>query len=253
MRVHPAIVIGALLALLVADAGGAIDRQTFALIKTKLARGELLLGKSEYSKAESVFRSAIGLEPSIPTAHLGLAAALVGQERFDDALAVLAEAEQRFVDWEQTISMAEVRKRQLSERQLQSLKDLAAAQSVQSSPASIVGTPRDLDQISEQQISKEQFLFRERRRLEVPRAIPAQVFYLEGISFLRTKRPILGIEALEVCLLVDRNHALAHYNLAVALLGQGEIEGAREHLDAAVVGGIAPHPQFVAALERAEG
>ena len=245
-------VIAGVLLLSVSHAS-AVDKDVLTVVKARLAKGEALIGQGEYERAEPIIRSAIAAEPVVPTSHLWLGAVLVGLGRFDEALAALTEAESRFIEWEQMIGIAELQKRQLADRQLQSLKDLAAADSGTSSAASIVGTPRDLDQLHEDQVSKEQFLFREKRELEGLESIPAQVFYLEGIAYLRTGRPILGIEALEVCLLVDGDHGLAHYNLAVALFGQGEIGEAREHLDAAVLAGVEPHPQFVADLERSAG
>jgi len=231
----------------------ALDKEVLAVVKAKLAKGEALLNQGEYAEAEPLFRSAVAAEPLVPTTYMGLGAALVGMQRFDEALVVLTEAERRFIEWEQMIGIAELQKRQLAERQLLSLNDLAAAESIPGSETSSVGTPRDLKRVNEDRISKEQFLFRERRELEEIHAIPAQVFYLEGIAYLRTDQPFLGIEALEVCLLIDRDHGLAHYNLAVALFGQGEILEARDHLDAALVAGIEPHAQFVADLERAQG
>jgi tetratricopeptide (TPR) repeat protein len=182
---------------------------------------------------------------------MGLGAALVGLERFEEALLVLEEAERRFIDWEQMIGIAELQKRQYADRQMVLIADLTAATNPNTSQVSNIGTPRDLKQINEDRVSKEQFLFRERRDLEGLHSIPAQVFYLEGIAHLRTDRPILGIEALEVCLLVDKDHGLAHYNLAVALFGQGEYDEAQEHLDAAVLAGVEPHASFVSDLAAA--
>ena len=104
----------------------------------------------------------------------------------------------------------------------------------------------------ENTILREQFVFRERWQLEGFEAIPPQVFYLEGIAYLRSGRPDLGVDALKVCLLVDEDHGLAHYNLAVVLLGQGEVAESRAHLDAALAAGVVPHAQFVADLELAQ-
>ena len=82
-------------------------------------------------------------------------------------------------------------------------------------------------------------------------AIPAQVFYLQGVSYLRTNQRSQGIDALETCLLVDSQHELAHYNLAVARFTVGDVDEARSHLDAAIARGVEPHANFVADLERA--
>jgi tetratricopeptide (TPR) repeat protein len=60
-----------------------------------------------------------------------------------------------------------------------------------------------------------------------------------------------GVGFLELCLAINENHGLAHYNLSVALLGLGQAEEAKEHLTAAVEAGVEAHPAFVADLERA--
>lgn len=248
MRYKTALSAFCLLLLLAVCPAVAIDKEVLAVVRAKLAKGEALLTKGKYAEAESLFRSAVAAEPLVPTAHLGLGAALVGEQRFEQALAVLEETERRFIEWEQMIGIAELQKRHIAESQLQLLKDLAGAQAAAMPP----GTEIVSEQAGQGTISKEQFLFRERRDLEGLHAIPPQVFYLEGISYLRTDRPILGIEALEICLLINPDHGLANYNLAVALFGQGEIVEAREHLDAAVLAGIEPHKQFVADLAQAE-
>lgn len=253
MRFRATVCTLAALLLSIGQSAVAIDKEVLVRVRAKISAGQALIDKGLYSDAEEVFRAAVDAEPMVPTAHLGLAAALAGQGRFEEALPVLAETERRFIDWEQMIGLAELQKRQLAERQLQSLIDLAAAEGGTGQEVSVAGVPRDLRQLNEDKISKEQFLFREKRELEGIEAIPAQVFYLEGISYLRTGRPLLGIEALEVCLLVDSGHGLGHYNLAVALFGQGEIGEAREHLRLAVEAGVEPHPQFVADLEAADG
>jgi tetratricopeptide (TPR) repeat protein len=245
-----AAVVGLLVFCQVCKASG-LDKERLAIVRANLAKGEALVSQGEYAKAERLFRAAVEAEPMVPTSHMGLGAALVGLERFEEGLLVLEEAERRFIEWEQMIGIAELQKRQYAARQLVLIADLTASTNANTSQVSNVGTPRDLKQLNEDRVSKEQFLFRERRVLEGLHSIPAQVFYLEGIAYLRTDRPILGIEALEVCLLVDDEHGLAHYNLAVAFFGQGEYEEARTHLEAAVLAGVEPHERFEADLAAA--
>ncbi|MEE8524901.1 MAG: tetratricopeptide repeat protein [Thermoanaerobaculia bacterium] len=229
----------------------AIDKTRLTMARTQTARGERLLTQTEYAGAELLFRKAIDLEPKLPTAHLGLGAALVGQQRFTEALTVLEETEKRYVAWEQTILIAELQKRQLAERQILSIIDLAAARSSTPSPGIPNPASETDNQTAIQRIQTEQFIFRERWAFEEVHAIPAQVFYLEGIIYLRTGRRDQGIEALEICLVVNNQHRLAHYNLAVALFTIGDVDAAKEHLDTAVAGGVEPHPHFVPDLEQA--
>jgi len=243
-------------ALLCASAASAttIGKDRLRLARTQTAKGDALVEKTEYAGAEKQYRSAIATEPQLPTAYMGLAKALVGQQRYEEALAALEQAEKRYVEWEQAVQLGEMQKQQISERQLLSLRDTQAAASDRTSgptiEASSTGKPLP-GQLTAAKLESEHFLFRENRALEAVDAIPAQVFYLEGISYLRTNRRALGIEALEVCLAIDSRHQLAHYSLAVALFTRGYFEEAKSHLDAAVAGGVEPHAGFVADLERA--
>ena len=242
--------------LLYASAASAatIGKDRLKLARTQTAKGDALVLKTEYAGAEKKYRTAIETEPLLPTAYLGLGKALIGQQRYGEALVALAEAEKKFVEWEQTIQIAEMQKQQLAERQLQTLRDIQGAVSDKSGfrnadaadPGKAVA-----GQLTPEKIESESFLFRENRALEGLDAIPSQVFYLEGIAYLRTNRRALGIEALEVCLLINSGHELAHYNLAVALFTQGDLVEAKSHLDAAVAGGVEPHKKFVADLEGA--
>ncbi len=241
----------AVLLLLLAHPAGAGEKDGMTRARAKIAKGDKQLKKREFAPAEKHFRDAIAIEPSVPTAHLGLGAALVGQQRFAEALGVLEEAERRFVEWEQKIQIADLEMRQLSERQRQTAEDLAAAARAKSNPASVTARQQSRGQLNVDRIETEEFLFRDRFEQEEFDAIPAQVFYLEGISFLRTQRRDQGIEALEICLLIEPEHGHAHYNLAVALFTRGEPAAAKEHLDAAIAAGVEPHPKFVADLEGA--
>jgi tetratricopeptide (TPR) repeat protein len=250
MRLTLSVALGATL-LFLPQAGSAVDKDLLTIARAKTTKGEKLLRKQQYERAEEAFRTAIEVEAEWPMAHLGLGAALVAQERFEEAIDVLAEAEGRFVAWEQKINMADLKKRQIARRQLESVRNAGAAQHSGSPNAGRRLTPRlDTDRL-EGRILTEQFLLRERWALEGFEAIPPQVFYLEGIAYLRIGRLDLGIDALRVCLTIDGKHGLAHYNLAVALFGQGALSESQQHLDAALDAGVEPHAQFVANLEQA--
>ncbi|MEM7353703.1 MAG: tetratricopeptide repeat protein, partial [Acidobacteriota bacterium] len=232
---------------------GATGKDRLKLARSKTAKGERLVKQTEFAGAEKQFRSAISVDPTLPTAYLGLGKALVGQQRYAEALIVLEEAEQRYVTWEQEIQIGDMLKRQVAERQLLSIQDLTAALSDRSGSTGSTPPmgPAGPRQMTPDKIETEQFIFRERWNLESFRAIPSQVFYLEGIAYLRTHRRSLGIEALTVCLLVNPDHHLAHYNLAVALFTRGDFDQAKTHLDTALAGGVEANSRFVADLELA--
>ncbi len=244
------------LLLTVGPQAEALGKDRLKLARSQAAKAEKMVEKSEYVGAERLFRNAISIEPLLPTAYLGLGKALVGQQRYAEALDVLEQAEQRYVEWEQAVQIGDLTKRVVAERQLQSIEDVRATISGRNS-ASSRGSSQPgqvgIGQLTPEKIQTEQFLFRNHRELEGFHAIPAQVFYLEGISYLRTNQRTKGIEALRVCLLTNRRHYLAHYNLAVALFTQGEFDEAKTHLDSALKGGVEPHGNFVADLDLALG
>jgi tetratricopeptide (TPR) repeat protein len=255
MRRFFSLITAVLLSTSVASAA-TIGKDRLRLARSLATKGDKLVKKTEYAGAEKEYRSAIAVEPLLPTAYLGLGKALVGQQRYAEALAALEEAEKRFVEWEQMIQIGQLQKQQLAERQLQGIRDVQAAVSDKGTPFSggaPTPGPPSAGQLTAQKIETEQFLFREHFDMEGFAAIPSQVFYLEGIVYLRTNRRALGIEALEVCLAINHKHELAHYNLAVALFTRGDVDEAKSHLDAAVAGGVEPHAMFVADLERALG
>ena len=231
----------------------AIGKDRLKLARSRIAKAEKLVEKTEFAGAEKLFRLAIETEPLVPTAYLGLGKALVGQHRYAEALAALEEAEQRYVEWEQAINLGDLQKRQVAAQQILEARDLQAIANDRAGPRNARGPQTGLasGQATVQRIQTEQFIFRERWELEGFQAIPSQVFYLEGISYLRTNRRALGIEALEVCLLINSRHQLAHYNLAVALFTQGDFKEAKSHLDAAIEGGVEADDRFVADLESA--
>lgn len=252
MKLRVLVVLGAVL-FLVASTVEAANKSAMTLARSRTAKGEVMLKRSDYARAEQMFRVAISTEPTLPTCHLGLGAALVAQGRFDEALDALEEAGRKYVAWEQVIELADLEKRQLAERQLQSVRDNTAAKAAVSSSPDVTQVTANtiFGGLTESRIETEQFIFRERWMLEKFDAIPPQVFYLEGLAYLRTNRREQGVEALRICLLIDPGHELAHYNLSVALFTLGELAEAREHLDAAVAGGVDPSKRFVKDLERA--
>ncbi len=230
------------------------DESRYRLASAQVAKGDKMIEKGEHEKAEKLYRKAIDVEPALPTGHLGLGAALVALHRFDEALEVLAEAEKRFVEWDAATARADLEQRQLAFRDTQELESLAGARTQGVTPSGPgEGTPKRFDDLAGQRAATQQFLAAERWKLEEVRAIAPQVFYLEGIAYLRTDRLEQGLQALELCLALEPGHGLAHYNLAVGLFGMGEPREAKPHLDAAVAAGVEPHPAFVADLERALG
>ncbi len=242
-------------ALLCASVASAatVGKDRLRLARSHTAKGDKLVKQTEYRGAERKYRAAIDVEPMLPTAYLGLGKALVGQQRYAEALAALEEAEKRYVEWEQMVQLGELQKQQLIARQLLSIRDVEAAASDKSNHVSPESTPGKAapGQLTKEKLDSERFLFRENREMEGFQAIPAQVFYLEGIAYLRTNRRAQGIEALQVCLAIDSRHVLAHYNLAVALFTRGELADASRHLEAAIAGGVEPHQGFVADLQQA--
>ncbi len=52
---------------------------------------------------------------------------------------------------------------------------------------------------------------------------------------------------------LDPRHPACDYYLAVGLLAPGRVGESRRHLDVAVAGGFSPAPEFLKALEKAEG
>jgi tetratricopeptide (TPR) repeat protein len=229
-----------------ADGAG---RNTYTLANAKASKAEKLLAKEDHAKAEKLFREAIEIEPSLPTAHLGLGAALVGLKRFEEAFEALQMAEEKYVSWDHSLAEAELQQRQEAFRASQEFetflgtKNPGAATGAQAT----TGVTRNVAN----RLESEQHLTVRRWDLEEIQRIPPQVFYLEGVAQLRLGQPEKGIEALRICLALDPSHGLSHYNMAVALFGMGELQEAKTHLDAAVDAGVEPNPRFVADLEQA--
>lgn len=228
-----------------AGPGDDLDPSRIRMAQSATDQGNVLLKQAEYERAEDQFRRAIEYEARFPPAHLGLGAVLVATGRYQPALEVLREAERRFADLRNLHQVAGLRNRQHFANRERELED-ASRQA--SRPGAGSGN------VNQGAVEREVELDRriaDRLRPEEVDGIPAQVFYLEGIALLRLGLAAEGIEALETALYVDDDHGLAHYNLAVALFVNGEVQRAKGHLDAAVEAGASPHPQFVADLEAA--
>lgn len=230
----------------------ATDPSRLALARSKAGKAEKQLAKENFTKAEALFRGAIEDEPSFPDAYLGLASALCGQQRYAEALPVLQQAEDAYVRWHQNAQVTEMEARQDAAARAREFRDLQQQQAQrgpttqQQGPGSAAG---DMARMAASRISSEEYLARRGWKMEEFDAIPAHAFYLAGLCRLRTGDRDGAITELEACLARDGDHALAHYNLAVALFSKGDAVGAAEHLEAARKAGIEPNPQFVADLQ----
>ncbi len=240
------------LSLAVAVPALAVDAERLALARSASAKGEKLLVKEKHADAERAFRDAIANEPSYPGAHVGLGAALVGQQRYSEAIAALEQAKDRFIAWEQQTRETEMQARQDATQRAREFADLqrqqqqkSPANPAQSSPA------QSLTNMAATRVSTVDYLAKRGWEQEAFSAIPPQVFYLEGLAYLRSGQRENGIAELTLCLVLEPAHALAHYTLAVALFTGGQVLEAKEHLDAAVAGGVKPNPKFAADLEKA--
>jgi len=229
-RVVMCAVVGMLLVL----PSAAIDSDSMARTQARVAKGDAHLQQSNFVKAEKLFREAVALEPTLPSAHLGLGAALIGQRRYDEAIPVLAEAERRYAEFDelQRVSgTAAVNGIEDTERKVDTFK--AAHGAFSRGPTN-------------QRLGKEQV---GRYNVNTGSSIPANAYYLQGVAYLRTDQNVAGIESLDRCLELDADHGLAHHNLAVAMLSLGRINEATAHLDAAVSAGVEVPPALVTEIE----
>jgi tetratricopeptide (TPR) repeat protein len=212
------------------------ERAEISRAKTKVAKGDARLAKEDFSNAEELYREAIEIEPRLPSAHLGFGAALVGQHRYHEAVTALAEAERLYAEYESEIREAQQKATNAvedGERQAQVFRDTYGA--FQRVPHNLGMGTQAMGLLNFDQTG----------------VTPAQLYYLQGISFLRTAQKQQGIERLERCLTVDRGHGLAHHNLAAALFTEGRIQEAKRHFDEAIAAGVDPSPILAADLERA--
>jgi tetratricopeptide (TPR) repeat protein len=77
--------------------------------------------------------------------------------------------------------------------------------------------------------------------------------YNEGLGHLYLGEPEAMVACFRRVLQLDERHAGGHYYLAVGLLALKNVAESRAHLDAALKEGFSPAPEFLKALERAEG
>ena len=241
LAVTPMLALLALL-LVVGPPLEAAGRNAYAIALAKTTKGEKALTNGDNERAEELFRAGIELQPDFPRPHLGLAAALVGQARFEEALEAVETAKEKYVAWDQQAADLELERRQDVFQEQQEFETFAGGKS---------GTVSKTAQSVGHRLESQELLVRDRWETEELLKIPSQAYYLQGLSNLRLGRRDEGIGALELCLAINEEHGLAHYNLSVALLGLGQAEEAKGHLDAAQAAGVEAHPAFVADLEKA--
>lgn len=247
-------IIPMLLILGLAMPAAAIDRKSAARAQSQAEKGEKQLDKENFDSAEKAFRKAISIEPALPGSHAGLAAALIGQRKYADGLEVVQEAKKRYEEWQQIQLDMLSESRMQAKTRAQDMRHYEQPAEPKTGTSSAPRTGSILAQAERSQIKTEEHLAEQqwatREQQESP--IPAHVHYLEGIALLRTSRPAEGVAALERCIEGDPAHGLAHYNLAVAYFGQGKLDDAAEHLEAAQEAGVEPHPKFVEDLKAAQ-
>jgi len=244
--VRPALLFVFLLLTTLAPLSG--QRSAMAMAKSKTAKGDNSLADKDYKKAEELFREAIKIQPELPTPRLGLGAALVGQQRFDEALDALKQAESSFVAWADNAAAAELQQRQDAFRTRQEYETTVntinpgGLNLESSAPPS---ARAEVTRVEAQTIATGHW------KLGDETKVPASLFHYRGVSHLRSGRRDEGIDSLRICLALDAEHGLANYNISVALLGLGQVKESKTHLDAAVKAGVYPHPMFVEDLDRA--
>lgn len=234
---------------LAAGPGDTLDVDRLKMARSATDRGDVFLRQQKYERAEEAFLSAIEREERYAPAYLGLGATLVATQRFSPAIEVLQEAERRFAEWRRMHETLGLEDQQYNADHSRRVRDFARQRIENANPAQRATVERRAER--QIQVADRGKMIADRLRPDEVDGIPAQVFYLEGVALLRVGRAADGIEALETALFIDGDHALSHYNLAVALFVNGELAQAKHHLDAAVESGAEPHPRFVADLEGA--
>jgi tetratricopeptide (TPR) repeat protein len=223
-----------ILALLMGGSVSAVDTDAVVRANAQIAKGDVALKKSHFADAERRYRKASEIAPEIPSAHLGLGASLVGQQRYVEAIDSLAEAERRFIEYDRLVEES-------GRRAIASMED------TELKVETITGTYKvDQHGPSNQLLSTRQVA---ELNFSDESSIPATLYYLQGVASLRTGQKIAGIEKLERCLEIDGAHGLAHYNLAVALFSINRVEEAADHLEVAIAEGVQPPRQLVADIE----
>ncbi len=233
-----------------------LDFSKIKVAQSSTAKGDKALRADKFEAAEKHFRDAIAADKDFPPSYLGLGSALVAQQRFPEAIEALQEAERRYVVWKSLLENAKMRHRELTLDRQQQTKDMLAETKTKAKlDRGFADKPEVARLIQRLELDVMKLSAtrdaNERIDSEDVAAIPPQVFYLEGISHLRTGQRDDGIALLEIALLLDDTHALSHYNLAVALFSAGRVQEAKEHLDAAIAGGVQPPPAFVRDVDRA--
>ena len=232
------------LAVLIAVPCAALDSKGVARAQSQIGKGEKQLEKGNYDKAEQYFENAIEIQPELPMSYVDMAAVRIGQERFADALELLDQADRRYVEWqqlEQEMQLAGQQSANTQARDMAFMDDGGAGRITGGAQArSQRNNINDQKHLADNQWGGKE---------NDPR--PAQLFYLKGVAEVRLGHRDEGIAALQECLDRDPTHGLAHYNLAVALFGKGDIAGAKQHLEAAQEAGVQANPKFVEAVEAA--
>lgn len=251
MRVAPLAVVAV---ATVAASALAIDAQRISLARTSVAKGEKLLAKGKAAEAEKAFRSAIEIEPAVPTSYLGLARVMVTEQRFTDALPVLEQAKDRYAAWEKVVRQTQLELQKQAEEETRRLAELQAQQQAKVGPFGPTASQQSTMSRTTAALARartEEYLAKREWRPEQFEAIPAEVFYLAGLANARTGQRDKAIDEWLLCTGLEPGNGLAHYNLAVALFARGDVAAAKQHLDEAVDAGFAPNPAFAADLERA--
>lgn len=230
------------------------DSGRLALARSRVAEGQKLIQKGDLAAAEQRFRQAMEVYPELPTPYLGLGRTLCLAQRFQEAIPVLEEAQERYVRWQQRAASAELEARQEAADRARQFADLMRLQQGKTPATGAGGRPTGglspMTNLARTRMATEEFLARRRWQVETMAGIPAEVFYLLGLARLRSGDRTGGINDLYLCLALDPKNGPAHYNLAVALLAEGDPWGAKEHLEEAKALKITPHPRFVEDLEK---
>lgn len=232
------------LAVLIAMPCAALDSKGVARAQSQIGKGEKQLENGNYDKAEKYFEAAIEIQPEVPAAYVNLGAVRIGQERFADALDVLSQAERRYVEWQQL-----EQEMQLAAQQSAGTDARDMAFNDDGGAGLITGGAQA--KAARNKVTDQKHVADRQWGGTPDDPVPAQVYYLEGVAKVRLGQRDEGIDALQKCLERDPEHGLAHYNLAVALFGKGDIAGAKQHLDAAKAAGVEPNPKFVEAVDGA--
>lgn len=246
--------LGALLGLVLAASPlWGQDAARLAIARSRVAEGQKLVQKGNLTEAEARFRQAMEVYPELPTPYLGLGRTLCLAQRFQEAIPVLEEAQERYVRWQQRVASAELEARQEAADRARQFADLMRLQQGKTPATGAGGRPTGLSpmtNLARIRMATEEFLARRRWQVGTMAGIPAEVFYLLGLARLRSGDRTGGINELYLCLALDPKNGPAHYNLAVALLAEGDPWAAKAHLEEAKTLRVVPNPKFVQDLEK---